>query len=248
MEKNFKKTVLMTAIMAVITMMLISLPSCIRIGLVGSGNVVQEQRDVGAFDSISVSTGLNLFIEQTGTESLMIEAEDNILPKIESRVRNNTLEIKIAPLSLGGINARAPINCYVTVRDIKQIDVSSGASLETDLLVSKDLLLDLSSGSEGYLEIDVENLEVDLSSGSSMEISGNAIAQYADISSGSDYDAQDLKSEEATIDASSGSIAKINVSKRLDTDISSGSIVRYSGSPEVITDISSGGSLESISE
>jgi len=249
MGKGLKNTFIMVLMIIIsLSFLLVCTTSCIRVGFVGSGNVVTEDREVSGFDEISVSTGINLFVEQTGEESLLLEAEDNILPKVESQVKNNTLVIRIKPMSFGGINTREPINCYVTVKEIKDIDVSSGSNVSTDILKSEELAIDMSSGSNGYFEVELEDLDVDLSSGSKLEISGNTEYQHADISSGSEYDATDLLSKKAIIDVSSGSNAKINVSDDLEVDISSGSSVKYIGSPEVKTDISSGGSLESMSE
>jgi hypothetical protein len=249
MSKNLKNiTLLILMLIVSLSFLLVCTTGCIRVGFVGSGNVVSEEREVSGFDEISVSTGINLFVEQTGQETLLVEAEDNILPKIESQVKNGTLLIRIKPMSFGGLNATEPINCYVTVEDISNIDASSGSNVNTDLLKSDELIIDMSSGSNGYFEIDVDYLDLDISSGSKVEISGDADHQNADISSGSQYDAGDLISKEAIIDVSSGSRAEINVTEDLEVDISSGSSVKYIGSPEVKTDISSGGSLESIPE
>ena len=38
------------------------------------------------FDSISVSSYINLIIEQTGNESLKIEADDNVIPLVKTSV------------------------------------------------------------------------------------------------------------------------------------------------------------------
>ena len=54
---------------------------------VGSGNVVKETREARDFDSVSL-TGIGaLIIQQTGEESLTIEADDNILPLLTSETR-----------------------------------------------------------------------------------------------------------------------------------------------------------------
>src|SRR5207249_3387937 len=51
----------------------------------GDGHVVSESRSVSGFHAVSLShTGL-LRLRQTGTESLTLEAESNILPNIETR-------------------------------------------------------------------------------------------------------------------------------------------------------------------
>lgn len=60
----------------------------------GSGNVTNETRDVSSFSEVALHGTGNLTIKQTGSESLTIEAEDNVLPHIQTDVKNNRLTIE----------------------------------------------------------------------------------------------------------------------------------------------------------
>jgi len=252
MAASYLKTGLKITMVIVISMLLLSVStSCIRfVGLSGSGNVISSQRDVSGFDSISISAGMNLFIEQTGTETLEIEAEDNIIPKISTEVENGKLIIKYKTwiLGFGGIISNEPVNVYVTVKDLEEISISSGARLSCEELDSAKLKISMGSGSTGKISVNVSELKAGLSSGSGLEIHGSASNQEVNLSSGVNYDAENLISESAKINISSGAVAIINVSDSLDVNISSGGLVKYIGSPQVISNISSGGSLQSISK
>ncbi|GAB4148135.1 MAG: hypothetical protein Fur0021_07690 [Candidatus Promineifilaceae bacterium] len=63
----------------------------------GSGIVVTEERTVSRFTSISLEGMGQLVIDQTGSESLTITADDNLLPYIyiETRVRSHQLIIGV---------------------------------------------------------------------------------------------------------------------------------------------------------
>ena len=243
------KTILkMLGIIVAIGMVVLTATSCIRIvGIRGSENVKSEDRSVSGFDSVSVSSGMNLFLKQGSIESLRIEAEDNILPMILTAVKNGKLEIKYKNPLIGGLSLHKPINVYLTVKDLKEIDVSSGVRIESEEIKSDSLKIDLSSGADGSMIIISKKLVVGLSSGSSLEISGQADSQDIDLGSGGEYSAKDLVSKNTVIHASSGSNAVVNASENLDVEISSGAAVEYTGSPKVISDISSGGVLRSIS-
>jgi hypothetical protein len=234
------------AVVLTVTLVLLVSTSCIRfVGFTGSGNVITEERTIADFDSISVSAGINLFIEQGDDEALTIEAEDNIVPRISTDVRNGRLEIRFKAATLGGLNLRKPVNVYVTAVDIDEIEVSSGADVETDELKTDKLSLDLSSGSGADVIVDVNDLDISLSSGSNLKIKGKATNQEVDLSSGVSYDAEDLESKITWLDVSSGSDATVWVTEKLDVSISSGGSVWYKGSPEIVSDISSGGSMQS---
>jgi hypothetical protein len=63
----------------------------------GSGNVESESRDVSGFDEVDLRGVGNLSIRQTGSESLSVEAEDNVLPKITTEVVNGRLILSPSP-------------------------------------------------------------------------------------------------------------------------------------------------------
>ena len=59
----------------------------------GSGKVITEERDVSGFDRVHLTGSGVAEIIQGETESLVIEAEDNIMSSIESKVENGTLTL-----------------------------------------------------------------------------------------------------------------------------------------------------------
>lgn len=230
----------------VILLVAFSATSCIRIaGIRGSGDVSSEERNIAGVDSVSVGSGINLYIDQNGTETLRIEAEDNILPLIVTEVENGHLKIDYKITLFRGLSLTKPVNIYLTVKEVNRVGISSGSTLRSENLKTDSLKLDLSSGAEGKITVDTNELEIRLSSGSRLTVSGKTADQEVDLSSGTVYEAEELSSRTAVLEVSSGATATVNVSENLDVDISSGGIVRYSGSPQIISDISSGGSLQS---
>ncbi len=244
--KIFSKAVIFLIFCAIIAL---PVTSCIRfVGFEGSGSIKSEDRPISGINGIAVSSGMNLYLEQAGFEKMTVEAEDNILPLIVAEVSDGNLNVKYKRTILGGIIARKPVNIYLTVIDLDKIHLSSGSNLESSLIETESLEINLDSGSRGNIQLDVRDLIVELSSGSNLSAMGTAEEQDIRISSGSAYEAEDLISSTTKINASSGSAAAINTTESLDVNISSGSRVRYCGNPRVISNITSGGSLESKSE
>ncbi|MBM3708961.1 MAG: DUF2807 domain-containing protein [Actinobacteria bacterium] len=239
-----------TAVLAVSMLLLLAVTSCIRIvglNLQGSGNVTTQDREISGVNSVSISAGMNLFITQGSTEELRIEAEDNIIPRIATEVRNGRLIIKFDNIIFGVTNKK-PINVFLTIKDLKEINASSGASITSEGINTEELSVDLGSGAIGEIFVDVKNLDVEISSGAQLEISGKTENQKASLNSAGNYRAGELESKTAVVNLSSGAMAEINVSEKLDANVSSGASLRYIGSPEIISNISSGGELRSISE
>jgi hypothetical protein len=219
--------------------------SCIR--FLGSGEAVTEERTVSGFDSVSISSGMNLFIEQTGDTSLRIEADDNILPAIVAEVSNRKLVIGYKKILFGSIVTRNPVNIYLTVADLDEINLSSGANLISGFIATENLKIDAGSGANGEMVIDVTAFDSSLSSGSNLIISGTAKRQSVRVGSGAKYDGKELISNQANVHVSSGAVAILHVMESLDAVISSGATVRYYGQPQITSNITSGGKLESLS-
>jgi hypothetical protein len=82
------------------------------------------------------------------------------------------------------------------------------------------------------------------SSGSDLDIAGSCLSLEAAASSGSDLDADDLKCESVTVQASSGSDVSVAATKRVAGRASSGSDVVVRGRPaQVQVEKSSGADL-----
>ncbi|MCL5986808.1 MAG: DUF2807 domain-containing protein [Actinobacteria bacterium] len=133
-----------------LSLILVFVTSCSSF-IMGSGKVITEERKVSGFDSISVGSSINLIIEQTGTESLKLEAEDNIIPLIKTDVSDNQLNIGLDSVSLGIVR---PIKCYVTVKDLRGLKISSSSSAVSKKLTTDKLDIDVSSSAT----INVSNL------------------------------------------------------------------------------------------
>ncbi len=244
MKRNVKILLKTLAVVIVAFMLVLSAVSCISItGIRGSGNVVTEERSVSGFDKVAISAGMNLYLEQGSREYLKIEAEDNILQNITTEVNNGKLTVRFKNL-IGSVSSTEPINVYLTVVNIKELDASSGVVIDSKEINADNLKIRISSGASGEIIIKANSLDVNLSSGSTLKLSGTVESQKADLSSGVEYRASDLASKNADINLSSGASAEISVSDNLDVNISSGASVEYSGTPAIVSNISSGGSLK----
>lgn len=246
MKSNVKVFLRTLAIIIISAILVLTSASCIRLtGLRGSGNVVTEERKAIGFDKVAISTGINLYLEQGSKEYLKIEAEDNIIRNITTEVNGGKLVVKFRNL-LVGVSAREPINVYLTVINLKELDASSGTSISSKEINTDTLKIDISSGAAGEMAVKANFIDVNLSSGSTLKISGIAESQKVNLSSGVVYRAADLISKNVKIDVSSGASAEVNASDNLDVSISSGGSVEYSGIPAIVSNISSGGSLKSV--
>jgi len=117
----------------------------------GSGKLATETRTVSGFERIRLN-GLGAVTIQIGEgEGLQIEAEDNLLPYIESTVENGTLVIRTRDHT--NLNITRDIRYTIQVKSLTGLDLSGASTARV----------------EGALR--VETLQVTLSGASSLVIS-----------------------------------------------------------------------------
>lgn len=178
----------------------------------GSGILKTEERTVGGFDRVSIEGIGELRIEQSGEESLTIEAEDNLLPLLISEVEGSRLKLGIRPNS--SISATKPIVYRLKVRSLNGIDGSGSVTIDA-------------------VGLDADRLEVGLSGTVKSVLAGSATAQVVTISGAGRFDGRALTGRTAEIEVSGIGRAVVNVSDELSARASGASTVGYLGDPDV---------------
>lgn len=210
----------------------------------GSGNVTTETREVKAFDSIEVSYPAEVYVTQGTSESLKIEAEDNLLPGLQTRVRNGRLEIFYKVEEGKAVRPTKTPIITIVVKDLNEVDFESAGSIELNGIETAALSVSVSGAGELKLkEIDVRDLSVNLSGAGSMSASGTADTLDVNISGFGDFDGRNLQSKDATVNISGAGSATVAVEDQLDAAISGAGSVNYYGSPDVNKQISGVGGV-----
>jgi hypothetical protein len=215
----------------------------------GSGKVIQEERQVANFNKISFAGTGNLIIVQTSTESLRIEAEDNIVPRISTRVDDQTLIIEYrAAWPTFWFNPTKPINIYVNVKDIQKIEGSGATTIKSDSIKTDKLEITGSGMTKAELSIEVGQLVSEISGAGDFIISGKADNQDSTISGAGKYEAKQLLSKDAKVEISGAGQATVDAQDKLDVEVSGAGQVFYIGNPKISQKISGAGKVEKLSE
>lgn len=213
-------------------------------GAHGDGNVLKETRKVSTFDGIEVSGAFKIVLKQGATEEVIVEADANLLPLILTEVVGGTLNIETKK----PIHHVTVMKVYVTVKDLKRINVSGAVDINTDgRLNGSELSIEASGASDSKLELGVQKLKLDCSGASKMRFSGFATDVTMDLSGASDIFGYDLLAETYYIEISGAGNAQLNVSKKIHAEISGAGNVKYKGSPsEVDQSVSGAGSIKKV--
>jgi hypothetical protein len=184
----------------------------------GSGNVESESRTVSGFTAVELTGAGEVTIDQTGTDSLTIEADDNLLPKVTSSVVDGTLILGVE----GNVSTSTPIKFIVTATTLNRI-VASG------------------SGTISARNLTTDTLDVNIGGSADVTVRGAATSQSVTIGGSGSYQAHELVSDSATVTISGSGNATVQATDTLDISISGSGSVASLGNPTVDQDVSGSG-------
>lgn len=244
-NKNVKiqrvlKIALLVAIMSILA---VSIASCKSpFGLVrGSGDIETKTVEVSGFDEVVISGIGNLIIEQGSEESLIIEADDNILPLIEAKVFGGRLTIGMKR----GFNfiPNSNIKFYLTAIDLDIISANGAGDIDGEEFSTDTLEFNISGAGDIDFNINADKVVTKSSGAGSITLTGKVDRQEIEMSGVGKYDAEKLESKECEIDISGAGTATVNVSELLDIEISGAGNVYYTGVPKIYQEVSGVGRI-----
>ncbi|EIJ40154.1 head GIN domain-containing protein [Galbibacter orientalis] len=199
-------------------------------GVTGNGNVISQDREVNqTFETIKATEGIDVFVAQGAKTSIKVEADENVIDLIETKVNNGKLLIECRE-QIGRVSAK---KVYVTLPNISNLETTSGANLNSmGTLNANNITLEASSGSDLIVELQADEVTTNASSGADIELYGVTNILIARASSGSDIKAERLKAHTVEAHASSGADIDVNASEEIAIHKSSGGDVGYKGNPK----------------
>jgi hypothetical protein len=230
-------------LIGIFTFLTFVLSSCWFMGpsVKGNGNVTEETRQVGEFDQIHVSRGMNVYITQGSPAKVVVIADNNLHEVIETKVEGGVLKVYVNE----NIRWAKEKKVMVTVEKLSGLESTSGSNAwSQNQIMSENLEMKASSGANITMDVNSKYLKADCSSGANIRISGLAKEAELEASSGANLKGEELKAENCKMKASSGGNVSSTVNGRLEAHASSGGNVVYYGEPtETDVNTSSGGNI-----
>ena len=209
---------------------LVALSSCNQ--RTGSGNVITQKRQTGDFTGVSVGGAFTVEIKNGPVTEVEVEADDNIMELIETRVKGNTLKIRTKDGS--GIN-NATFKVYVTAPEINSINTSGAANIKVtnQLKSSRKISFDVSGAAEIKAAVDAPEMYAEVSGAGNIELSGRTKDYVAKVSGSGDIKSFNLLSENTEVKVSGAGSAKVHASVKLKADASGAGNIHYKGGASV---------------
>lgn len=185
----------------------------------GSGNVMTEERPVGPFNRLRLAITANVMIGGTGSQSLSVTADDNVLPLLISEVRNGTLVLSHKRGT--SFEGKTP-SFRITVSELRSIDFSGSGIVMGANLTGESL--SISHSGSGRIMLAGQVHEVNLS------LRGSGTIDTAKISA-----------KQVRVVLSGSGAVTVAASDLLDVQLSGAGTVDYLGSPKIFSKVSGSG-------
>ncbi len=194
----------------------------------GSGNPSSVKRELAPFHGIAVDLHGKIELVQGNAESVVVEADDNHLPLIETVVTNGQLRIR----TLKGFNLPGSAKLKVTVhmRNIDKLSMAGSADMTAARLSSPKLASNIAgSGTITIKDLQSDDLSVSIAGSGRFEAQGTAKAMDVSIAGSGDVSAAKLSTQDATVSIAGSGDAVVWVRKALSVSIAGSGDVRYYG-------------------
>jgi hypothetical protein len=218
--------------------------------------VTTEKRDVSGFSEIALQGFGDATIIQGDEEGLLVEADETIISRFGSEVRDGRLVLKLDLAWWEWFtwwftwifmeNRRV---CYtIYLRDFSGASISGSGKVLAGELHGRACRFSISgSGKIAIDRLTAESLDTRISGAGDVTIAGVAQKQGVHISGSGSVKNSDLETAETDIHISGSGKASVNATEKLGVSISGSGSVFYRGQPRVSQNISGSGRVGAVS-
>lgn len=203
----------------------------------GDGQLKKETRAVSDFSSISSRGSIEVKITKGHSDNIEVEADENLLPYIETNVENGKLVIQTKKNI--NIKSASKMVVYVSMTVIKSLQVSGSGNIEATGTFTGDETSEISVSGSGNIHLSSVSFK---DASFAISGSGNITAKGGsanDLSvsvrgSGNVY-VNDISAENVEVKISGSGNAKVTSEKSLSANISGSGNVFYKGNAKNIS-------------
>jgi hypothetical protein len=210
----------------------------------GSGIARTQARQTGHFTGLALALPASAEVRLGATEGVTIEADDNLLPLIETVVEGGVLKVRPVRDNLH-LRSRT-MKIVVTAKSIDQLSLDGSGSITTGALRSDRISLAVGgSGTINVASINADRVSVAVGGSGDIKVGGGQASRLSVTIGGSgDVDAGGLKVSDAGITVGGSGNSKVWATGRLSYTIAGSGDVKYYGDPRISSTVVGSGDAE----
>lgn len=229
--KNKKRTQRPLLLLAAIVIALFANACTFGTGQVikGDGNVIESTHIVGDFDQLNVQGVFEVRLVQDEGQPVMLATDKNLQELILIEVRNQTLYVSTTKEAIYNPTI---MELQIPYSKLEKITIGGACKLGSEIIVvSNDLMLEVSGAADIDLIVDVQTLRTRVSGAANISLEGTAGEHIANLSGASSLRAEKLLTNSTQINLSGAGSAHVHADESLDASLSGVGSIRYYGDP-----------------
>jgi Putative auto-transporter adhesin, head GIN domain len=222
----------------------------------GSGTAATETRNVPEFQAVALSGGMNLVVRQGPVHSVQVQADDNLLPLLETVVESGskgaTLQVRWKREAGGGwmggrnsVQPRTKVLVNVVTPKLTALSTAGAGDIRLETFSTPALQVSISGSGDTRLDgLSTDELGVRISGSGNLTGQGRAGKTSVSIAGSGDVKLTDLRSDDVTVSIAGSGDAAVNAQKTLSVSIAGSGDVVYVGDASVKTSVAGSGSVK----
>ena len=212
--------------------------------ITGSGHVVSETRAVSGFHGVKLTGSGDVIVTQGDTEGLVVEAEDNILPLVETTVKGDGVLHLGMKDHVGNVRTNKTVIYRLAVKTLDKMVIEGSGSIRAASLSADRLRIELpGSGEVAVDKLTAGAVAAEIDGSGNVILSGEARSQTVQIDGSGDYKAKDFKTDTATVEIDGSGDARVWANETLKVEINGSGEVGYAGHPTLTKNVNGSGGV-----
>jgi hypothetical protein len=227
----------------------------------GNGNRASETRDLLPFDQILVNGDFKVQVDTGAASSAVVQADDNLMGFIDTRVSNNrliiesrnggclkpthTIEIKVTTSSIGSmeLNGSGYLYCFGLQTNELALRVNGSGQIECNQLQASSVTYQLEGSGSIFSGVTAEDLSARIDGSGEIRLSGTVASSDLRVIGSGRIQSGQLITGVCTAYISGSGTVDTYVNQALDVTINGSGIVYYDGNPTITSQISGSGKI-----
>jgi hypothetical protein len=208
----------------------------------GNNNPVEVSRNISEFDELSVTGPFDVYVTRADSFSLRIDAEENLIPEVETRVTGERLYVETTDNHC--LRNNYPIKIYVTASNIKEARLTGSGLIQIDSVLHEYFEIDNTGSGDveiGYME--TVKLDIRLTGSGDIEAKGSATETDIGLMGSGDVRLIDLEQDYTEVNLTGSGDTYVYVVEKLKAKIMGSGDIYYKGSPSIDSDITGSGKI-----
>ncbi len=201
--------------------------------IIGNNNIVSHNRTITNYTKISILGPFSVHLHKGAVSEITIKSDENIMEYIVTKVKNNTLTIRVKKGYL--IRTKKTVEILVPFDKIKNISLTGSGKINTENTInSSDLKLSVVGSGNINLRVHTEQLTSKLAGSGKINLNGNSKTFTCDITGSGAIDGLQLQTAITTAKIAGSGKIKIYATDEINIKTVGSGTVYYKGNPSIV--------------